>query len=557
MQNNYYFLRQLTKQLKTKIVGLKLMECFSQEKDEMVLGFAAARGKNRNYKEFYIKAVILPDFSCLYFTDKFERARRNSVDLLEQLMDLEVTGVRQFLNERCFAIEFEQDFSIVFKMYGTRSNIILLHNQEVIELFHSRIVSDKNLIISQLDRPIDQSHERFMQEKGDYKKLFPTFGKVVNGSPSPTLRPVEPPDGEGKKPIEPPKGKGEKTDAVSPSPRGGVGGGAWTWEYIQEIVSQLENPRYYLVRWEHQLHLSLLPVGEIMQEFEQPMEAMNAFYIAYNKVNTLDDEKVEVLRKLTKEKKQTDAYLQSTYLRMESLDSDIKNEEIGHIIMANLHQIAERAERVELFDFYRDNTIVIKLRSDLTPQKNAENFYRKSKNEKIELEKIAENINNREQLLTVINNHIENIEGAENLKSLRNYLKINGLAPNAKLKVQSYRELFKRFEVEGFEILVGRNSKNNDLLTQQYAYKEDLWLHARDATGSHVVIKYKAGKKFPNSVIEAAASLAAYFSKRRNETLAPVIVTPKKFVRKPKGAADGQVIVEKEEVVMVEPRLVL
>lgn len=517
MQNNYYFLRQLTKQIETKIVGLKLMECFSQEKDELVFGFAAARGKNRNYKEFYIKAVILPDFASLYFTDKFERARRNSVDLFEQLMDLEVTGVRQFLNERCFSIDFEQDFSIVFKMYGTRSNLILCHNQEVIELFHSRIVSDKNLIINELDRPIDQSYERFLSEKQDFRKLYPTFGKVVNAQ---------------------------------------LEVGKSTWDDIQKIVEQLENPRYYLVRWEHQLHLSLLPVGEIIQEFEQPIEAMNAFYIAYNKVNTLDDEKVEVLRRLTKEKKQTEAYLQNSYQRMESLDSDVKNEEIGHILMANLHQIEERAERVELFDFYRNQNITIKLRSDLSPQKNAENFYRKSKNEKIELDKLMENIENREQLLTVINNYIENIEAAENLKTLRSYLKANGLAPNTKLKIQSYRELFKRFEVEGFEILVGKNSKNNDLLTQQYAYKEDLWLHARDATGSHVVLKYRAGKKFPNSVIEAAASLAAYFSKRRNETLAPVIVTPKKFVRKPKGFADGQVIVEKEEVVMVEPKLI-
>lgn len=517
MQNNYYFLRQLTKQIETKIVGLKLMECFSQEKDELVFGFAAARGKNRNYKEFYIKAVILPDFASLYFTDKFERARRNSVDLFEQLMDLEVTGVRQFLNERCFSIDFEQDFSIVFKMYGTRSNLILCHNQEVIELFHSRIVSDKNLIINDLDRPIDQSYERFLSEKQDYRKLFPTFGKVVNAQ---------------------------------------LEVGKSTWEEVQKIVEQLENPRYYLVRWEHQLHLSLLPVGEIIQEFEQPIEAMNAFYIAYNKVNTLDDEKVEVLRRLTKEKKQTEAYLQNSYQRMESLDSEIKNEEIGHILMANLHQIEERAERVELFDFYRNQNITIKLRSDLSPQKNAENFYRKSKNEKIELEKLIENIESREQLLTVINNHIEAIEAAENLKILRSYLKTNGLSPNTKLKIQSYRELFKRFEVEGFEILVGKNSKNNDLLTQQYAYKEDLWLHARDATGSHVVVKYRAGKKFPNSVIETAASLAAYFSKRRNETLAPVIVTPKKFVRKPKGFAEGQVIVEKEEVVMVEPKLI-
>jgi hypothetical protein len=170
----------------------------------------------------------------------------------------------------------------------------------------------------------------------------------------------------------------------------------------------------------------------------------------------------------------------------------------------------------------------------------------------LQLNEIYQDVEN----LGRFNNYIENIEAAENLKNLRSYLKANGLAPNTKLKIQSYKELFKRFEVEGFEILVGKNSKNNDLLTQQYAYKEDLWLHARDATGSHVVLKYRAGKKFPNSVIETAASLAAYFSKRRNETMAPVIVTPKKFVRKPKGSADGQVIVEKEEVVMVEPKLI-
>ena len=340
VQNNYYFLRQLTKQIETKIVGLKLMECFSQEKDELVFGFAAARGKNRNYKEFFIKAIIFPDFSSLYFADKFERARRNSVNLFEQLMDLEVTGVRQFKNERCFAINFEQEFSIVFKMYGTRSNIILFHKEEVIELFHSRIVSDKNLVFSNLDREIDQSYEKFIEQKGDYRKLFPTLGKLVNAQ---------------------------------------LNVGSTTWEELHNIVQQLENPRYYLVRWEHQLHLSLLPIGDIIQEFEGPMEAMNAFYIAYNKVNTLDDEKVEVLRRLTKEKKQTDAYLQSAYQRMESLDSDIKNEEIGHILMANLHEIEERAERVELFDFYRNNTISIKLRSDLIASKKCRKFLPKIK----------------------------------------------------------------------------------------------------------------------------------------------------------------------------------
>jgi predicted ribosome quality control (RQC) complex YloA/Tae2 family protein len=151
-----------------------------------------------------------------------------------------------------------------------------------------------------------------------------------------------------------------------------------------------------------------------------------------------------------------------------------------------------------------------------------------------------------------LNNHIQKIGILETIKELRNYLKINQLQSNIQQKPE-ISQLFKRYLIEGFEVLVGKNAKNNDLLTQQYAYKEDLWLHARDATGSHVVVKYKSGQVFTNSLIEKAASLAAYYSKRRNETLSPVIVTRKKFVRKPKGLPDGMVVLEKEEVVMVEP----
>ena len=69
-----------------------------------------------------------------------------------------------------------------------------------------------------------------------------------------------------------------------------------------------------------------------------------------------------------------------------------------------------------------------------------------------------------------------------------------------------------------------------------------------------MVVKYKAGKSFPKTVIERAAELAAWYSKRRTDSLCPVIVTPKKFVRKPKGLAEGQVVVEKEDVVLVVPR---
>ncbi|RDC64187.1 uncharacterized protein AHMF7616_02798 [Adhaeribacter pallidiroseus] len=91
------------------------------------------------------------------------------------------------------------------------------------------------------------------------------------------------------------------------------------------------------------------------------------------------------------------------------------------------------------------------------------------------------------------------------------------------------------------------------MLTQQFTFKEDLWLHAKDVSGSHVVIKYQAGKTFPEPVIQKAAQLAAYYSKRKTDSLCPVLYTPKKFVRKRKGAAPGEVVVEREKVILVQP----
>jgi predicted ribosome quality control (RQC) complex YloA/Tae2 family protein len=138
------------------------------------------------------------------------------------------------------------------------------------------------------------------------------------------------------------------------------------------------------------------------------------------------------------------------------------------------------------------------------------------------------------------------------LKELRKYLKDHELT--SEKPVPTPEQLFKKTEYMGYEIWIGRNAKNNDLLTQKYAFKEDLWLHAKDVTGSHVIIKYQAGKNFPEPVIEKAAELAAYYSRMRTDSFCPVIYTPKKYVRKPKGLPEGAVVIDKEKVLMVEPR---
>lgn len=523
MHQNYHFLIHLTQALRPKVVGLRFMECFSQEKDELVIVLAQARGKHNYYRPFFIRATLRPDFACLNFPEDFNRARQNSVDLFENLYDLEIIGVKQFLNERAFGLQLENGFTLVFKLFGNRSNVVLFQDNAVIDLFHNKLASDNTLVLSELDRVIDQSEAALIAANGDYRKIFPTFGKEVNAYLTSFQK----------------AGERAMDHFV---------GEAAAVKHTLELLSQ---PNFYITRWNHTLTLSMVEIGEILRSHHDAIEALNDFYTSYQKTSVIEREKGEALRVLYKRIQRTKTYVEETLAKLFQIDEGVKNEEIGHIIMAHLHQIPERAERVTLFDFYRNQDISIKLKPDLSPQRNAENYYRKAKNERIEIEKLQENIRLREEELTDWQRHEAEIARIESLKELRKYLKNNSIFVESPTLLPT--QLFKHTEYEGYAIWIGKNAKNNDLLTKKYAYKEDLWLHARDVAGSHVVVKYKAGKKFPNAVIERAAQLAAWYSKRRNDTLCPVVVTPKKYVRKPKGLAEGEVIVDKEEVVMVEP----
>ena len=116
---------------------------------------------------------------------------------------------------------------------------------------------------------------------------------------------------------------------------------------------------------------------------------------------------------------------------------------------------------------------------------------------------------------------------------------------------------FRIFAVDGgFQVLAGKSSENNDMLTMKYAKPNDLWFHSRGSSGSHVVLKVNSAQGEPSKrAIHQAASIAAYYSKMKNASSVPVAMTEKKFVRKPKGAPAGTVVLEREKVIFVEPKL--
>jgi hypothetical protein len=105
-------------------------------------------------------------------------------------------------------------------------------------------------------------------------------------------------------------------------------------------------------------------------------------------------------------------------------------------------------------------------------------------------------------------------------------------------------------------VLVGRSNFENDEITFQVAKPTDFWFHAQSVPGSHVVLKSRGGSDGPPArVIERAASIAAHFSKAKHSSLVPVIYTQRKYVRKFRGAKPGQVVCEREKMMMVPPLL--
>ena len=106
---------------------------------------------------------------------------------------------------------------------------------------------------------------------------------------------------------------------------------------------------------------------------------------------------------------------------------------------------------------------------------------------------------------------------------------------------------------DGYEVLVGRTARDNDQLTFRVARPNDLWLHAGDYPGSHVIVRNSSRNDIPHRTIIEAAQLAAKFSQARKDSKVNIHYTRRKYLTKPKGSAPGLVHMSSFKTIMVEP----
>lgn len=234
----------------------------------------------------------------------------------------------------------------------------------------------------------------------------------------------------------------------------------------------------------------------------------------------------------------------------------------GELITANLYCL-KQGPIASVSNFYSEEqeNIEIPLDPHLTPNENAQLYFKRYNKAKIGMAKALEQMEIiKEELayLESIKNSLEKIESLQDLQEVRWELEDVGYV---KAKPVKNKRAGKRdqksspisIDFNGWKIYIGKNNIQNDYVTFKVAKNTDLWFHVKDIPGSHVIIKNPERKEVPNNILEIAAGLAAYFSKSRTSPQVPVDFTLKKYVKKISGAKPGMVTYENQKTVFVNP----
>ncbi|MCI5669002.1 MAG: NFACT family protein [Oscillospiraceae bacterium] len=230
----------------------------------------------------------------------------------------------------------------------------------------------------------------------------------------------------------------------------------------------------------------------------------------------------------------------------------------GDLINANIWRLEKGQSSVVLEDFTTGEPVEIQLDPRLTPAQNAQKYYTEYRKLDTAEKKLTELIAKGQQELIYIDSVFDaasRTESESDLSEIRRELREQGYLKGgvrADEKVKKTSEPLHFRSTEGFEILVGRNNRQNDQLTLKTAKAADIWLHTQGIAGSHVIIRTEGRQPGEQTLFEAA-QLAAYHSKGRSGSGVAVDYVPVKFVKKPAGAKPGMVIFTNNRTLYVTP----
>nr|CAA08863.1 putative fibronectin-binding protein [Thermotoga neapolitana] len=508
------------------------------------------------FRSSTVRVCLKPDVSHISLAEK-EKASEKMPSSFMMLLRKELKGAKllkveqigmdrsiRFVFEKLDEIEGTVQRELFVEIMGMHSNMVLVKDGKIVDA-HRRIVTRRREILPGKDFSIFPSGKTSVF---DLKELPGESEKSVRNVLLSILEGFSPVSVEevihraGYEPDVP--WKDVERERI--------------FEVLEEVKRELEIPGVFVYYEKgHPVEISAFRLTMLnLKEryFERPSEGINEFVGWKEEKSTFENTKNRLTRVIMKRIEDLEDLEEKTYERdcRSRKSRGVQKDRRSHRSKPLEHK--GKSGEVELTDWETNEKIVVDVGKD--PAQTAQklyNTYKKLQRKKEQVEKRLKEISQEKEYLYQLWQTVDDAEDLETLEgNRRGNERTRLLKEKSEKKRKEKTSRFRETSYMGFRILVGRNNKQNDELVRTSS-KEDLWFHAHEMPGAHVVVK-TGGKKVPWEVIEYAASLAAGYSKGKNSGKVPVDYTLIKYVRKPKGFKPGMVIYTNYKTIFVEPR---
>ncbi len=529
MIRNYFYLNRYASELNKILIGAKINQVFSQEKGKLVI--ACILDEN----EYFLEFSVIPGQSFINLREKYSRAKKNTIDFFSSSVGDKIKSVKIADDDRIIKIEPSHS-EFYFAIRGKYTNVFHLGEDESFKAFKSLDEQTLNEIKKEfLNKKFSTAFnipDLSLPSCEDYlfniRKKYPVIGaKIIKEVKTRTNDELQ-------------------TELIN---------------VLNEI--KLNQPALFIDENSVEVNIGFESFRSIpftkKEVFDDIISAQNYYFSKKLYLERKSNRLKLITKHLDKELKKLSNKINSLQGVVERGSKEEEYNKLGNLLLVNRNLLKTGMSEIEIEDIYENNTkIKIKLTAKLAPKKNVDYWFDKSKAEKIGFEKSVELMKKAKvnyEKLKKIEDDLNKIDSLKELDNIIKDLKIKrqGMKPEK----EDIKEKFKHYVIDDkYHIYVGKDSKNNDLLTTRFAKQNDYWFHARSVSGSHVVLRVENTKEaIPKNILKRTAALAAYHSKAKTAGVVPVAYTFKKYVIKKKGFPIGTVHLLKEDVLLVKPEI--
>lgn len=290
------------------------------------------------------------------------------------------------------------------------------------------------------------------------------------------------------------------------------------------------------------------PLYKVLNGFNSVNNLLDDYFSKLQEDINLKTEKTKLLTKVNPKLKKVENSIDKISALLKKRDNTDKYKLYGELLTANLYQKADYKKSIEVFDYINNKNVVIELDETKSLNENAQRYFKLYNKSKTTKEKSLGILNKLEQEKSYWENVLYSINASVTLKDLDEIILELGLSEE-RPKKQSKTEIMKQ-EINGYDVYIGRNNKQNDYIVSKLAKDEDFWFHTRLCAGSHVLLRVNE-KEPDEATIFECCKLARQYSSATQPSKIGVIYTKAKYLRKPPASPLGYVTYKNEKEILV------